>query len=125
MQANLIMKSKETFYPMSREIAEKDWRHLRDMKPRLVDRYCEQILRDIEEELSRPRKENAHEIYLKIYRLIEKQDKVLGEEFSDFKRSNALIKILGLYNLGMFMDEELNGFSDETIAYIELFFEKG
>jgi len=110
---------------MSREISEKDWRRLRDMKPRLVDRYCEQILQDIEEELSRPREKNAHEIYLKIYRLIEERDKVLGEEFSDHRRSNALIKILWLYNLGMFTDEELNGFSDDVIAFIEHFFERG
>lgn len=44
---------------MSREISEKDWRHLRDMKPRHVDRYCEQILHDIKEELSRPREKKC------------------------------------------------------------------
>ena len=110
---------------MSQEISEKDWRHLRDMKPRLVDRYCEQILRDIEEELSHPREGNAQEIYFKIYRLIEDRDKVLDNTFSDHRRSNALIKILGLYELEIFTDEELNGFSDDVLRYIENFFEKG
>lgn len=94
-------------------IAESDWKHLRKLQPVLLDRYCRQILSEVEKTASK-HEDAAHTRYLAVYKLIQERDRELGEMFNDMRRSNALISILLLRRNGLFTDDEFAGFGDQT-----------
>ena len=102
-------------------IPEKDWKHLYSLKDILVDRFSEQTLSNITKIINSNNPNRPHEKYLKIYRYLEKRDYILGDDLSDFRRSNALYKILGIKRLGLFTDEEFEGFSEEIKKFYEKF----
>lgn len=98
-------------------IEESDWRHLRNLKPVLLDRYCRRILLEVEGLISK-HEEAAHPRYLAMYKLIDNRDRELGDMFNDMRRSNAIIRILLLRRNGLFTDEEFAGFGEETKSRI-------
>ncbi len=103
------------------QIPEKDWKHLFSLKDILVDRFCEQTLSQIAKIINSTSSKREHEKYLKIYRYIEKRDYILGDDLSDFRRSNAIYKIFGIRRLGLFTDDEFEQFSDEVKKFYERF----
>lgn len=94
-------------------IEESDWRHLRDLQQVLLDRYCHQILLEVEEIVSK-HGEAAHARHVAIYKLVRDRDRELADMFNDLRRSNAFLRILVLRRKGLFTDEEFAGFGDET-----------
>ncbi|USX24367.1 hypothetical protein NHH73_17245 [Oxalobacteraceae bacterium OTU3CINTB1] len=101
------------------DIKESDWRHVRDLKPVLLDRYCRRILSEFEKIASK-HDEPAHPRYLALFKLVDERDRELGDMFNDLKRSNAIFKILFLRQNGVFTEAEFAGFSDETKSRITL-----
>ncbi|MBP1202185.1 hypothetical protein JOD97_000199 [Duganella sp. 1411] len=102
-------------------IAESDWKHLRKLQPVLLDRYCRQILSEVEKAASR-HEEAAHPRYLAVCKLIQERDRELGQTFNDMRRSQAFLSILLLRRNGLFTDDEFAGFGDETkdkIAFLQ------
>ena len=93
-------------------IEESDWKHLRQLTPVLLDRYCRQILLEVERTASK-HEEASHPRYLAVYRLIQDRDRELGRMFNDMRRSSAVVHILLLHRNGLFTDDEFAGFSDE------------
>ena len=100
-----------------RNIEELDWKHLRDLTPVLLDRYCRQILSEAEAIASR-HEEAAHPRYLAVYKLILDRDRELGDMFNNMRRSTAFISILLLRRNGVFTDEEFAGFGEKTKSQI-------
>ncbi len=94
------------------DIRESDWKHLRQLKPVALDRFCRRILSEIEA-VSSGHGKTSHERYLTVYRLIQNRDRELGQMFDDLKRSNAMLKLFLLRRTGLLTDDEWGGFSDE------------
>lgn len=93
-------------------IKESDWKHLRELKPVALDRFCNRILLDIQEASSDPEK-TPHQRYLMVYKIAKDRDNELGNIFDDLKRSNAVGKLFLMRGKSLLTDEEWNGFSDE------------
>ena len=98
---------------MTREIPERDWKTLRRLTPRLLDRFCQKVL-DEAVRLGEGSTQTSHERYLNLYRYLKKQDHPLGEAFDDHKRSTAFFKLANIYSLGLVTEEEFAEFSEET-----------
>ncbi|HWW71690.1 MAG TPA: hypothetical protein VN089_17245 [Duganella sp.] len=104
-----------------RYIKESDWKHLRQLKPVLLDRYCRQILSEVERIASK-HEEASHPRYLAMYRVVQDRDRELGGMFNDMRRSSAIEQIFLLRRNGVFTDDEFAGFSDDikdVIARLE------
>jgi hypothetical protein len=98
---------------MSQQIPESDWKVLRELKPVLLERFCQRALA----ELTRMANDNRgthHERYLRIFQLLQKQDDDLARAFDDVRRSNALTKLTVIRSLGLLTDEEFVRFRPET-----------
>jgi hypothetical protein len=94
-------------------IPEKDWKHMRSMKPRVLNDACARILADVEASV-RKRDERNHEAYLGLWALLKKKDAEIASMFDDFKRSTALFKLAAWYRYGLVSDSELTLFTEET-----------
>lgn len=99
-------------------VPEKDWKRLKKLKDEKLNKACSNILQKIESEIKGEEK-NSHEVYLKVWKLIEREDKKIAEMFDDLRRSNALYKLASWKIYGLLNDEELSGFSEETRSTIE------
>jgi hypothetical protein len=95
-----------------RDIKESDWKHLRQLKPVTLDRFCSRILLEVERASSDSEK-TPHERYLKVYELVQNRDKELGRMFDDLKRSNAVGKLFLIRQTGLLTDDEWGGFGEE------------
>jgi hypothetical protein len=93
-------------------IKESDWKHLRQLKPIALDRFCIRILAEIQQASSDPEKA-SHQRYLTVYKLVEDRDYEIGKIFNDLKRSNAVGKLFLMRRTSLLTDEEWSGFSDE------------
>ena len=107
---------------MPREIPESDWKIFRELHRITLNRFCEQVLADLEKALA---DENAtpHERYLKIFDLIEKQDDRLADAFNDFRRSTAITQIAMICSYRLFTEEEFMRFSEETRRIVSIYFQ--
>ncbi|MBL8246022.1 MAG: hypothetical protein JNL89_17630 [Rhodanobacteraceae bacterium] len=96
---------------------EADWKHLRNLKPVVLDRLCARILNQVAQASRAPGKTN-HERYLAVFRLIQRRDREIGDAFNDMRRSTAFRSILAIHRLGLFTAEEFAGFSDVVRAHV-------
>lgn len=101
-----------------RDIAEHDWKALRDLHPVALDRFCRAVLDEINR-LGADASQTAHQRYRAIYQLINRRDKEIAEAFDDLRRSRALMTIAKLRQLGQLTDDEFARFSAETRAGAE------
>jgi hypothetical protein len=95
-----------------KDIRETDWKRLRELKPALLDRFCSRALSEIVK-ASSDSAMTPHERYLKVYGLIQDEDKELGRMFDDLKRSNAVRKLFLMQRAGLLTQDEWAGFSGE------------
>lgn len=102
-------------------IPEKDWKYLSSLRAGLIERYCEKTLSKVRSILASGKSGNNLEQLQKIFQHIEKRDKALIRDLNDFRRSNAIIKILAIRKLGLFSAEEFDGFSDEVKSIIKAY----
>ncbi|HEX2953097.1 MAG TPA: peptide ABC transporter substrate-binding protein [Bacillota bacterium] len=111
---------------MLNSINETDWKYLRSMKKTWLDRVCNRILDNIQMECNvEQRQPDVHEQYLRIYRLVEKQDKMIADCFDDWSRSNVIFNILFLIENQVLTHEEVEQFSDETKKQLEFHLKYG
>ena len=101
-----------------REIAEKDWKYFSSLKVVFLNRFAEETLSKISKIIASKDIESKHEKYIKIYRYVEKRDKILADDLSDFRRSNAKLKILVIYRMGLIEPEEFNQFSEDVKDFV-------
>lgn len=98
---------------MTRQIPEKDWKKFRTIHPIALERFCEQVLEEIEE-INSHGDLSCHKRYGKIYKLIRDRDREMGNIFNDFRRSTALMQLRLMHTHGLLKPEEISDFSEET-----------
>ena len=106
-------------YKIMNMFPESDWKKLRALKPKALDRYCNRVLDRIQNRINAPQ-QNAHQKYLDIYRGIHDDNELLAVLFDDWRRSNASLMFLGWVNHGLVTEDEFDAFSDETKALANL-----
>ncbi|MDB5342629.1 MAG: hypothetical protein JWP89_1006 [Schlesneria sp.] len=99
-------------------IRESDWKLLRRLQPIALDRFCHRVLSDVQGTCS-DAAATAHERYLKVFGLIQDQNKTMAMIFDDIRRSNALLKVTLMRTSGLITDEEFAEFSEELRETIQ------
>jgi hypothetical protein len=104
------------------DIRESDWQYLKSLKKTLLDRLCNRILDNIQAECAvAKRGPDVHEQYVKVYRLVEKSDKIVADCFDDWRRSQIFFKLLSLIKYRVITDGEIAQLSDETKERIKFY----
>ena len=96
-----------------RDIRENDWKHFRNLHPILLDRYCKQVLQEVES-ICLKAETSSHQRYLDLYKLIKQRDRELGNLFNDLRRSTAILQIMLIRKHGLFKEDEFSQFSQEV-----------
>lgn len=96
-----------------RHIKESDWKYLRKIKEKVLNRHCDAILEAVEM-IVQNRKGEEHKSYIQVYRIMKEKDKEIGITYNDLKRSNAIEKICHMRRHFAMTDEEFSKFSSET-----------
>ena len=99
------------------DIPESDWKTLRPLHDAALDRFCKKVLDELIR-VSTDSSLTAHQRYLAVYKLIQARDKELAHAFNGLRRFSALIQMKLMMGHGLFTDEEIARFSDETRAYL-------
>jgi hypothetical protein len=94
-------------------IPESDWKVFKRVHKAAVDRFCSRILEEVRELVSTPRND-PHERYLQLFKLINQRNEEIADAFDDYRRSTALFQIAKMQQLGVVTDEEFRQFSEET-----------
>ena len=77
-----------------------------------MDRFCQKTLNQIQDIINGA-DYTSHEKYLKLYKLIEKQDQTLASMFDGLSRSSAFFKLHQMNKLDLVESEELSSLSQE------------
>jgi hypothetical protein len=104
-------------------IPESDWKKIRDLKPVLLDRFCQRILQEVAFQATEP-SQTPHERYLAIYKLIHERDRDIAEIFNGLSRSKAMMCILNAHRHGLLTEDELGRFSEDTSSEAKRFLER-
>ena len=103
---------------MSSDIPEKDWKKLRSLKDSSINIACERIFQKIKI-LIESRGSESHKYYLRLWKVMEKEDKEISLMFDDLKRSTAIFK-LGMWKKnGVLSGEDFEELTEETQKRIE------
>ena len=94
----------------SRAISESDWKVFRRIHPIALERFCQQVLADVERTAA-DTQQTSHERYLALYELMRRRDKELAAVFDELRRSTAIERLAGMLSHGLVTDEELSRFS--------------
>ena len=62
----------------------------------------------------------SHEAYLRLWKILKKEDAKIATMFDDVKRSNAFQKIAAWNFYGLISDKELAQFSEDTQEIIHI-----
>jgi hypothetical protein len=100
-------------------IAEADWKVLRRVHPIALNRYCEDVLAEIER-VTHDNAQSPHQRYLDIFKIIERRDREISRTFNDLKRCNALTMLARMRAAGLLTEDEFLSLSPETRSAIEL-----
>ncbi|MGO8733342.1 MAG: peptide ABC transporter substrate-binding protein [Terriglobia bacterium] len=98
---------------MTRQIKESDWKLLRQLHSVALERFCKQILMEVERVNSDAAK-SFHQKYLDIYALLHRRDKEIAQTFDDLRRSTAFIHLASMKGRGLLTEDEFVRFSQET-----------
>lgn len=78
---------------MINRIKESDWKVFKKVSPFALQRYCEKVMRDVEQ-IIQDKQGDSHERYLTMYKIIRDGDKKLAIMFDDFSRSKATYQLV-------------------------------
>jgi hypothetical protein len=104
---------------MMREIKEPDWKILRQVHKEALERFCEQILLEVER-INSDSAKSFHERYLDIWKVLRRRDKEMAETFNDLRRSRAFTHIAAMKARGLVTDDEFSRFSQEIRDIVAL-----
>lgn len=94
----------------AKSFPERDWKHLRVVHSRALERYCARVIEECKEVLAHA-DASAHDRYLRVFRLLRERDRSLEWAFDDMRRSRALERLAAMITLGVVTPDELEGFS--------------
>jgi hypothetical protein len=107
---------------MVREIKESDWKLFRRLHPVALERFCEQVIEEINQATS-DCSGDYHKRYLEVFNLIMNRNEEMARAFDDMRRSMAIILLTNIKEGGLLTDEEFSEFSPETRASVETLIE--
>lgn len=96
-----------------RSVPESDWKAFKQFHPIALNRFSRQVL-DETEALLKNNSTSPHDIYLAIYKLIQRRDKEMADLFNDYRRSTAVLQIAMMHSRDLLTDQEWQQFSAET-----------
>jgi len=100
---------------------EKDWKTLSRLKPLALERLSRRILDESQRIIASAPAGESHSAYLKLYKHIYKQDKVMADCFDYWSRSNALTMLTLWRGHDLITDEEFAAFSPAAREATNLF----
>jgi len=104
---------------MMREIKESDWKILRQVHKEAVERFCKQILSEVER-INSDSAKSYHQRYLDLWKVLRQRDKELGDTFDDLRRSTAFTQLAAMKARGLLTEDELSRFSQEIRDIVAL-----
>lgn len=99
------------------QFKESDWKLLGKLRTEALERFCQQILSEIES-INANKSLSAHQRYLEIYQVIHRRDKEVAKAFNDHRRSTAFFELAAIISHGLLTPEEIQLFSAETRSAI-------
>ncbi|MCS4502521.1 hypothetical protein KBTX_04309 [wastewater metagenome] len=97
-------------------IPERDWKVFRDLYEKALDRFCHRALDEIATLCTGADDERTnHQRYAAVYGRLREINKDMSAAFDRFARSKALMQIAIMRNMGLWTDEELARFSEDTL----------
>ena len=103
---------------MSYDIPERDWKKLRVLKDAALNIACERIFQNISK-LIESRGAESHKYYLKLWKVLQKEDKEISLMFDDLKRSTAIFKLAMWKKNRILSGEDFEELTEETQKRIE------
>lgn len=104
---------------MMRQIKESDWKLFRQVHQEVLERFCEQILSEVERVNSK-RTKGFHEKYLEIWAVLKRRDREMAQAFDGIRRSTAWTQLATMKRLGLLTEYEFRRFSEETREVVEV-----
>jgi len=95
-----------------RRISEADWKVWRRLHAVALERFCQKILKEAAKLESG--EGSSHERYIKLYQLVKRRDKKVGEIFDGPSRSDAYFKIAAAVQARVLTKDEIAEFSEDT-----------
>ena len=89
------------------DFPESDWRILRELRQRALQRLCERALGEIRD-ASVASGKTSHEWFLDVYKLVHERNDDIGRGFDDPRRSRAFFQLAVMKSLGLVEPEELS-----------------
>lgn len=96
---------------MTITILESDWKYLKQIQTEMTTTLCSRI-NEQSKNILNDRTVSDHEKYLKLYKHIEKSDKIVADCFNDWRRSNIWLKIQFLRKYDLLTEAHLDQMSD-------------
>ena len=96
-----------------REIAEADWKVLRQLHTLALDRYCQGVLSEVGR-LAAVADQSAHQRYLAVFAAIRERNCEIAETFDDLRRSTALLRLVSMRAKQLISDDEFSQFTAPT-----------
>ncbi|MDX6382430.1 MAG: hypothetical protein QOK48_3 [Blastocatellia bacterium] len=103
---------------LNRQIKESDWKLFRRLHPVALERFCQRVIREINEVTSNCRAD-YHKRYLEVFALIMDRNEQMARSFDDMRRSTAIVLLTNIREAGLLTDEEFSEFSAETRTWVE------
>jgi hypothetical protein len=104
---------------MMREIKESDWKILRQLHTQALERFCKQVLLEVER-INSDSTKSFHQKYLAIYEIMQQSNKEMAQIFDDLRRSTALIQLAAMKSRDLLTEDEFSQFSQETQNVVAL-----
>ncbi|VFQ42975.1 hypothetical protein [Desulfoluna butyratoxydans] len=98
---------------MSRDIAEEDWKLLRDLQELSLNTACDRVLQRVAELVASRGAEN-HTYYQTLWTLMQDEDEQISLMFDSFKRSTAVNKVAMWRKNGLLSEEVFGKLTKET-----------
>ena len=100
------------------DIKESDWKTFRKLRELALDRYCQRVLKDVQQLLGN-RDDSNHERYLKLWALLQDRDETIAIAFNNPRRSNAFVQLVNIVAEDLLTTAELSQFSEDLRERIE------
>lgn len=98
---------------MRGSVRESDWRRFRELAPAAAERRQLRCLQDIAA-LAADDSMSAYDRYVAAWELMEECEEEVNRGFGQMRRAAALQQITYCFDCGMFTEEELGTFTEET-----------
>jgi len=103
---------------MDDRIPERDWKQWRTLCATALERFCTRILGEAAAFATGTG--SAHSRYLELFDLLRERNQEMARVFDDQRRSNAYRQMAYAVAAGIVLPAELDGFSEQTRATVQM-----